>query len=397
MARAGRCKKPVKGEFVEVRGTRYEKSCFNCFECGAAFTREEKKGAYPVGDRLLCYTHALAERRAEVVAKKAAKKAAEAAKAAELERAQQAKAEQLAPPRHSVPPHSHTPVVRVESSISILAEPEAPPPVAVQGAELVAKVDTKGFVRQGTRKVSRLPNRPNQKPAITVAEAAAQKQAVVDAEAAAASGAADDEEEDAVFPDAADSGEDVADTTLPPLGQRSSASSGGNMAMARSLSSVSDEDGGGFGGLTGGTGGGSGGFGAGGTGARFKSGSYIKGGNDVNPDQEDDDGLPTRGSSIMRRGSVKNADRDPFDAMWAGFSIPAKLSKFKLVTPGREILEIGEFMLIEKKRAPVKVFLVLCTDVALICKMIDEDCYELMCQPVERNKVKVGESATEPL
>lgn len=30
----------------------------------------------------------------------------------------------------------------------------------------------------------------------------------------------------------------------------------------------------------------------------------------------------------------------------------------------------------------------LCTDVALICQKVDDDCYELMFMPVERDKVK---------
>jgi hypothetical protein len=34
------------------------------------------------------------------------------------------------------------------------------------------------------------------------------------------------------------------------------------------------------------------------------------------------------------------------------------------------------------------VFLVLCTDVALICQKIDDDCYELLFMPVERDKVR---------
>lgn len=55
--------------------------------------------------------------------------------------------------------------------------------------------------------------------------------------------------------------------------------------------------------------------------------------------------------------------------------------------PGREVLEVGQFTLVEKKFM-AKVYLVLCTDVALLTQKIDDDCYELMFMPVERSKVK---------
>jgi len=91
-------------------------------------------------------------------------------------------------------------------------------------------------------------------------------------------------------------------------------------------------------------------------------------------------------------GSLASTDSelpsdDPFAALFAGFSIPMKLSKFKLNITGREIIEIGAFTMIQKKSSS-KVFLMLCTDVALLCQMIDDDCYELMFMPVQRNKVK---------
>lgn len=82
----GRCGERIHGEFVEVRGKRYKKSCFNCFECGVVFTREEKKGAYPIGDQLLCYTHALAARRKELKEQKE-RKAKEAQEAEAKEEA----------------------------------------------------------------------------------------------------------------------------------------------------------------------------------------------------------------------------------------------------------------------------------------------------------------------
>ena len=74
-------------------------------------------------------------------------------------------------------------------------------------------------------------------------------------------------------------------------------------------------------------------------------------------------------------------------ALFAGFSIPMKLQKFKLDIPGREIIEVSQFTLIAKKSSS-KVFLLLCTDVALMCQMIDDDCYELMFMPVQRSKIK---------
>ena len=67
--------------------------------------------------------------------------------------------------------------------------------------------------------------------------------------------------------------------------------------------------------------------------------------------------------------------------------MPIKYSKFKLDLPGREVLDICEFLYMDKKGS-FKVFLVLTTDVAFMCKRIDDTCYELMMMPVERNKVK---------
>jgi len=67
-----RCKSKINGEFVQVKGKRFCKKCFTCFECSTPFTREEKKGAYPIGEKLLCYTHAKAAKKAEIAAKKAA-------------------------------------------------------------------------------------------------------------------------------------------------------------------------------------------------------------------------------------------------------------------------------------------------------------------------------------
>lgn len=45
----------------------------------------------------------------------------------------------------------------------------------------------------------------------------------------------------------------------------------------------------------------------------------------------------------------RKSEVDPFSALWAGFSIPMKLSKFQMEVPGREVLEVGSFTLIQKK------------------------------------------------
>lgn len=44
--------------------------CFSCYECHVPFTQEEKKGAYPIGNRLLCYTHAKQEKKGELAARR---------------------------------------------------------------------------------------------------------------------------------------------------------------------------------------------------------------------------------------------------------------------------------------------------------------------------------------
>merc|ERR1711924_507940 len=53
---------------------------------------------------------------------------------------------------------------------------------------------------------------------------------------------------------------------------------------------------------------------------------------------------------------------------------------------GREVLDVGDFVLIAKKQT-VKAYLVLCTDVAFVAQMVDDDCYEMMFMPVPRTKV----------
>jgi hypothetical protein len=96
------------------------------------------------------------------------------------------------------------------------------------------------------------------------------------------------------------------------------------------------------------------------------------------------------GGGASARTSITSAARavqDPFDTLWAGFSIPKKLAKFVLVTPGREILEIGQFELIEKK-VSVLCYLILATDVAFIARLVEADVYELLATPEQRNKVK---------
>jgi prickle len=301
----GRCGEAVRGEFVEVRGKRYMKTCFNCFECGTAFTREEKKGAYPVGDSLLCYTHALAERRKQIKAAKT--KAAEDEKLASAA-SEKASADETA--AVAAQANAAAAAIAEAEKQSLLIARNATETKAVEGGSIQPRACQKSFIRQGTRKVSAMPKMSRQASVALRAgakEKAAAAKAVADAEAVLASGAADDDE-------------DAEDT-----GAGGDSATGGAAARASTIS----ED-------------------------------------------------PTTSAKVPQ---------DPFDSLWAGFSIPMKFSKFVLVTPGREILEIGEFTLIEKKSS-VKCYLILATDVAFICKMVDADCYELLCMPEQRNKVK---------
>lgn len=392
----GRCNEAVRGEFVEVRGKRYHKTCFNCFECACPFTREEKKGAYPVGDQLLCYTHALSQRRAQIKAAKAKQAAEDAAaadaaaaeeeadaaaaaaetEAAAAEAAEQAElaaslaadeaAEKAAAAAYAAEMQAAAAAKEVAAAEAAVAAQEAggggaaadesgsgADGAADDGIDEVgmvepAKADALGgvavrprkhqsFIRQGTRKVTAMPKMSraaSQRRKMTSGESASQTKAVADAKAALASGAAD-----------VDSDDDAASEAGGGSSPASPAASGG---------------GGMFAGLGG-----------------ESRGSVVSATSATS--SVDGDGLPVT--------SRKNSTVDPFDSLWAGFSIPMKYSKFKLTVPGREILEIGEFTLIEKKSSS-KCYLILATDVTFITKMVDDDCYELMCMPVQRDKSK---------
>ena len=350
----GRCNEAVRGEFVEVRGKRYHKTCFNCFECATAFTREEKKGAYPVGDQLLCYTHALAQRRAQIKAAKAkqasedaaaveaaaaeeeADAAAAAAESAAAESAAAAEAaekaaaiaadeaaEKAAAAAYAAEKQAAAAAKEVADAEAAMAAQESEGAAAAEEVSELAKPDALGgvavmprkhqsFIRQGTRKVTAMPKMSraaSQRRKVSAGEKASQKKAVADAEAALASGAADADSDD--------------DTAFPSGGDGGAAAAVGNAGSASTM----------FAGL--------GGESRGSAVSASSAGSSVDG-----------DGLP-----LASRDSIAH-EVDPFDSLWAGFSIPMKYAKFKLTVPGREILEIGDFMLIEKK-ASTKCFLIL--------------------------------------
>lgn len=353
----GRCGERVRGEFVEVRGKRYHKTCFNCFECGVAFTREEKKGAYPVGEKLLCYKHALEVRREELRAAKERKaKEAEAAKAPaasepEPEPEPKSQENQEATNNDGGDDGSNTaPTTTTPSD-----EPTAA--VASTGGALVTPDQDKGnFVRQGTKRATVIPKKPKmQKTEPTVEEKAAMDKAIAEAEKAAEADNNDEEAEEE------QEEEEVIvvppETTVPPP----------NVVVAN-VEEINTE-----------------------------SPEPPATAADLEPAPEPEQPAPApvpeaqpqtlspTPSSLSTR-SKKNSD-DPYAALWGGFIIPMKLSKFQLDLPGREILDIGSFTLIEKKFS-CKVYMVLFTDVAMIANLVDEDCYELMCMPQERNKVK---------
>lgn len=296
----GRCGERVKGEFVEVRGVRYKKSCFNCYECGVVFTREEKKGAYPIGGKLLCYTHALETRRKEL--KEA--KAKEAAKAeAEAKRASVAatNTESPASPQES---KLATPNVTVSA--------DAADDVVEGGKEIKAQPSRREMVRSGTKRVSRMRRAPS------VNKVSRDQQAAT-AAAIKEAGASDE------------SGNETAD--------------------------AADDI-------------------------------------EVNPhakiDEAPTDAKQVAVSPSKAEGTKKPdpaVEEDPFAELWAGFVIPMKLSKFVLDRPGRTAIDIAPFILIQK-RVKAHVFLVLCTDVAMLVQKVEDGCYELMFMPVERSKVK---------
>lgn len=284
-----RCDKQIRGEFVEVRGKRYCKTCFTCGKCTKAFTREEKGGAYPVGDDLLCYECALETRRAEIRAKKKAAQAAEEAAAAEAAAAEAAKSAADAAAAEAAAQKAAEEAAAVrESEATMLKDLNNQKTDAIESGGSEAKANEGGFVRQGTRKVTRLSKK------------------------------------------------------MPPK-SKSSAS----VANSTPVPAEIEEDGGG-------------------------------------DDEVEASGIT---EEDVRTPITQEKEVDPFAALWAGFSIPKKLSKFSLDIPGREILDTGGFFLIEKKFT-AKVFLVLATDVIFLVQMVDESLYELMMMPELRNKVK---------
>ena len=152
----GRCGERVRGEFVEVRGVRYKKECFNCYECGIAFTREEKKGAYPIGGRLLCYTHALETRRRELKEAKEAKEKEVEAPAAEPA------AEPVAEPEQAS-----------KLAIPAVTVSEEAAPAEEGGAMIMPQKSVREMVRSGTKRVSRMKRKPSTKPPSQAQQAAA--------------------------------------------------------------------------------------------------------------------------------------------------------------------------------------------------------------------------------
>jgi len=322
-----RCKKDIRGEFVEVRGSRYCKACFSCAHCDTVFTREEKKGAYPVGDELLCYNCALTTRRAEMRAKREAQARAEEEAAAEAERlareAAAAKAAEIAAMKAeeeaAAKAQAEQDRLAAEAAEAELSRRRASI-MATQAQELadreaqqaldkeetvtentlaMPEVNSSGFIRQGTTRASRLPRRGS-------------KQGPTPEQRAAIQAAMEEED--------ADEAEDET--------------SGGGSVSTDSQSEV-------------------------------------------------------QGAVTSEPEPVAEGTEDPFSSLWAGFSIPAKLSKFTMDIPGREVLDIGSFTVIDKKFKAC-VFVIICTDVVLLTQKIDDDCYELMTMPVLRNKVKAS-------
>ena len=162
----GRCGERVRGEFVEVRGVRYKKECFNCYECGIAFTREEKKGAYPIGGRLLCYTHALETRRRELKeAKEAKEKEAESAAAA----------------AEAAPPPAEEPEQESKLSAPAVTVSKDAAPAEEGGAMIMPQKSVREIVRSGTKRVSRMKRKPSTKPP-SKAQTAAVQAAITEAE-----------------------------------------------------------------------------------------------------------------------------------------------------------------------------------------------------------------------
>lgn len=382
----GRCGERVRGEFVEVRGTRYHKSCFNCQECSVPFTREEKKGAYPVGDRLLCYTHALDVRRKELKEAKRKKQEEEDAAAAAAEQASKEKEEEeeaaaagaaaeqqrvwarardrgkggtdVAEPAtksgaRAVSLTLAVPAISETDTEDGAAQPSSPlgsEPVEakVNEGHLTPKSDSTGFVRQGTRKVTVIKKKPRASMVITEEDEAATSKAIAEAEAEAeAGGGADDDDEQL----------DLSSSPTREASGRGSREPGDSVYMDDDAAAA------------------------------------------VVPEAEPGALPPTSvfgptGSgrtfgARARTGFSKSESpqADPYAALYTGFSVPIKYSKFKLDLPGREVLDICEFLYMGKKGS-FKVFLVLATDVAFMCKRIDDTCYELMMMPVERNKIK---------
>jgi len=317
----GRCNERINGEYVEVRGKRYMKSCFSCFECNVPFTREEKKGAYPIGDRLLCYDHAKAEKKKELVAKRAAKEEEERKKKdEEAETARQA---------------------------------------------FLPKAAQSSFIRKGTRQVTRIKKAPKGSVRPNAAEKAAMLAAVKKAEEDSAAQTMEDTIED----DEDDEEEGGS------ADQTAAAGEGTDAGGDAEAGAGADGDG----------------DGAEAADApvqmRPKKDKKAAAAKDLGAELLAPDTQPPPAALTPSGSQSSKKEDDPFAALWAGFSIPMKFAKFSLDLPGREVLDIGAFMLITKKKT-VKAYLVLCTDVAFIAQMVDDDCYEMMYMPVERTKVK---------
>lgn len=369
----GRCGERVTGDYVEVKGKRYMKSCFNCYECGAQFTHEHKKGAFPVDDKLLCYTHALEARRAQRQLAKDSKAREEAEVAASS----------------SESPESPEPEVEP-------APPARAGSMRPHALELTAAPDQKSFVRKGTRQITRIQTQPREsRRALTAAEKEAMARAVAAAEHAASESDAD-AGADADTSSGEEEGDDDHGSELQaPAATSASTSTSRAPSPARSPAAAPQAPP-----------------------ASAPAGDALRTSRPGTP--------TTLGGSAPEFGSVYDSpaavsvatepgvplatvlpraqssvspspeatpigshglSEDTFAALFAGFSIPMKLAKFKLNIPGREILQVGTFTLMEKK-ASFLVYLVLCTDVGFLCQKIDDNCYELMYMPVQRNKIK---------
>ena len=361
----GRCNERINGEYVEVRGKRYMKSCFTCFECDAPFTREEKKGAYPIGDRLLCYDHAKAEKKKELAAKRAAKADEErVAKEKQLEEEEEAKRKSAAALEAELASDN------AAEAADVVAEPEGEDisePIAMEAVKEkeggIAKVGTKSmqsFVRKGTRQVTRIKKAPKGSVKPTAAEKDKMLAAVRKAEQEAAEQSQDDilEDDDEQQGDAANTA--TAEAEVPKDAAKEEPKEEPAATVPEAIAEVPEpstpvqdvaKD----------------------LGAALAVAATEPATSNLVPSASD--------------RSKAAAEADPFAALWAGFSIPMKYAKFSLDKPGREILDIGAFHIITKK-ATKKAYLVLCTDVAFLAQMVDEDCYEMMYMPVERPKVK---------